>query len=164
MNISMKQHLLDKVLTFIRVQGVGNKTMYCSKSKKMCALGYLYSDLYGKDRLVNKKQSVIDSFTAGLDIENCLHRVYKENDLRLDEDAIEFLRNLQCAHDMARDINPLIDPTLEFKVIEIFEQNMKSIANTYNLSYNIPTVLQFKNKEREVPFEQDQEENLPLAA
>jgi hypothetical protein len=147
MNKQIKQELFNRVLTAIRIQGLGASKLYDEKSKRMCSLGFLWSDLYGVDRLkrVLKTKYHVD---IDSDIRKDLVAAYG---LEIDDDY-GFLLDLQFSHDGAKGS------------ISRFENEMKDIALVYKLKYNEPMickVIEFPKPDPNTPAD---EEALPEAA
>lgn len=123
MNTNNKQLIFNDVLTFIRTQGVGNPRMYCNVSGKMCSLGFLWSTLYGLDRL-KRIHSTIYYANRNEDIVRDIVRKHPEIER-------QFFEDLSYAHDIST-LDYLVGTDSQLR----FEKEMKKVALKYNVSYN----------------------------
>lgn len=125
MNTMNKQLIFNKILTFIREQGVGSPKFYCNKTGKMCSLGFLWSDIKedGKNRLKR--------------IFNSLYYHDREEELMKDitghfsDVEHSFFIELSNIHDSSSYQETYGGP----KAIVTFEVKMKELASKNNLEY-----------------------------
>lgn len=124
MNKDTKQLIFNKVLTFIRKQGLGERRMYCSKTDRLCSLGYLYSEVRGIDSLKKAYKSIY-SFPEQ-EIEMTLLAYYKVKDI--ENPRANIISSLRQIHDWST----------ETKSTETFESMMKGLAEFHDIEYNKP--------------------------
>lgn len=144
--ISIQQHLFNKVISHLHSQGLDYPCLLDPVAKTMCAVGFLYADLYSRQRL---EDLVEEHYICDLDQSFATREVVKELHFRYPTVPEHFFHSLANMHDSAIQYQLSIDEAAEL------------FALHWKLDYTSS-----KLKEKELPQEEeeqgDYEQDLPF--